>query len=269
VRATPFSFFAKAVFAFVAVNALAGAVVLMIFPARTAQLFFWEIRPPINAALFGALYLGGAVVVSWVTLRGQWEEARFLAPILVTAGLLISLVTLLHLERFTPGVRLAYWLVVYIGAPLLAAGIYWRHERRGADWTAAQPTTLPTRLIAAGLGAVLTLIGLGLLAWPAPAVALWPWPTTPLVVRIFAAWFTAFGAGLLWFLVERDWRRLRHVATLMVAAAALDLLMVALHWRDIPAFSLSLGLYVFHLGMFGVVGLLLHALQWFAPARRP
>src|SRR5215204_4341631 len=111
---TRLSLFAKAVFAFVAVNALAGAVVLMLFPGRTSQLFFWEIRPPINAALFGALYLGGAVVVGWLTLKGEWEAARFLAPILITAGVLISAITLLHLDRFTPGLKLFYWLLVYI-----------------------------------------------------------------------------------------------------------------------------------------------------------
>lgn len=259
---TPLSIFARLVFWFVAVNALAGAVVLMFFPGRTSQLFFWEIRPPINAALFGALYLGGAAVVGWLTYRGQWEAARFLAPILITAGLLISLVTFLHLGRFSPGIKIVYWLLVYVGAPLLAAGIYWQHERRGAAWAPAVPTRLITRLVAVGLGALLTLIGLFLLVLPGPAVAYWPWPTTPLVTRIFAAWFTAFGAGLLWFLVERDWLRLRYVATLMIAASALDLLMVALHWRDIPAFNLSLVLYVFHLGMFGVVGLLLHGFQW-------
>jgi hypothetical protein len=259
------SLFARLVFWFVAVNALAGAVVLILFPSRTSQLFFWEIKPPINAALFGALYLGGAAVVGWLAYRGQWEAARFLGPILITAGVLISLVTLLHLDRFTPGLKLVYWLVVYIGAPLLAAGIYWQQERRGAAWAPAVPTRLLTRLTAVGLGAVLTLIGLFLLILPGPAVAYWPWPTTPLVTRIFAAWFTAFGAGLLWFLFERDWLRLRHIATLMMAASALDLLMVALHWRDIPAFSLSLVLYVFHLGLFGIVGVFLHAFQWGQP----
>ena len=88
----------------------------MLFPSRTETLFFWEIAPPINAALFGALYLSGAFVVSLVTARGRWEPGRFLVPVLVTAAALISGVTLLHLDRFTPGVRLAYWLLVYVGA---------------------------------------------------------------------------------------------------------------------------------------------------------
>jgi hypothetical protein len=77
----PMSTLMKVVFWFVAANALVGACSLIFFPADTARLFFWEIKPPINAALFGALYLGGAAVVALVTYRARWEQARFLIPI--------------------------------------------------------------------------------------------------------------------------------------------------------------------------------------------
>lgn len=257
----------KVVFAFVAVNALAGALSLLLFPTRTAALFFWEITPALNAALFGALYLGGAVVVGWVTVRGQWEGARFLIPVLVAAGGLISLVTLLHLDRFQPGFKLAYWLIIYVGAPVLALGFYLTHERRGAAWTVTRPTHLLTRLVAVGLGAVLLLVGLGLLLFPRVAIPLWPWPMTPLMLRIFAAWFSAFGAGLLWFLVEREWTRVQHIATLMIAASALDLLMIFVHRADLTTTGLSLWVYCFHLALFGAVGLLLHGLQFLFGAR--
>ena len=53
------------------------------------------------------------------------------------------------------------------------------------------------------------------------------------MVRIFASWFAAFGVGLLWFRVERDWERVRHVADLMMATAGLDLLMVFVHRQDL------------------------------------
>ena len=86
---TPMVLFTKVIFWFIAVNALVGAMSLMLFPNRTDALFFWEITPPINAALFGALYLGGAATVAWVTYRGLWEPARFLVPILVSAGFFI------------------------------------------------------------------------------------------------------------------------------------------------------------------------------------
>jgi hypothetical protein len=257
----PMSPLMKVVFWFVAVNALAGAILLIFFPGDTARLFFWEINPPINAALFGALYLGGAAVVALLTYRGRWEPARFLIPVLVSAGVLISITTLLHLDRFSPGLRLIYWLVIYVGAPLLALLFYAQHERSGANWTVTQPVTPATRALAVTIGTVLVLLGILVLIWPGPVVAQWPWTITPLMVRIFASWFSAFGVGLLWFWVERDWKRLRHVATLMIAAAGLDLLMVFVHRQDLTSVGLGLWLYCFHLALFGLVGLLMYGLQ--------
>jgi hypothetical protein len=257
----PLSLAARVILWFVAVNALIGAASLLLFPSRTETLFFWEITPAINAALFGALYLSGAFVVGLVTARGLWEPARFLVPVLVTAGALISGVTLLHLDRFTPGARLVYWLLVYVGAPLLALWVYARHERPPANWSVVEPVRPLTRGVAVALGALLTVLGLAAIASPAPVVARWPWPTSPLMVRIFAAWFTAFGAGLLWFLVERDWRRIRLIPIMMAAASALDLVMLFIHRRDVTSTGLNLWLFVIHLALFGAVGLLMLAWQ--------
>jgi hypothetical protein len=258
----PMSSFMRFVFWFVAANALVGALSLIFFPGDTDRLFFWEINPPINAALFGALYLGGAAVVALVTYRGQWEPARFLIPVLVSAGALISVTTLLHLDRFTPGLRLVYWLVIYIGAPLLALLFYVQHERSGAaNWTATRPVTRATRTLAVTVGAVLVVLGILALIWPEQVVAQWPWPITPLMVRIFASWFSAFGVGLLWFWIERDWERVRHIADLMIAAAGLDLLMVFIHRQDLTSVGANLWLYCFHLALFGLVGLLMYWLQ--------
>jgi hypothetical protein len=91
---------------------------------------------------------------------------------------------------------------------------------------------------------------------------------TPLMLRIFAAWFGAFGAGLLWFLVEREWSRLRLVANLMIASAGLDLLMIFIHRADLTSRGFDLWLYCLHLALLGGVGLLMHALQR-RPARPP
>jgi hypothetical protein len=251
----------KLVFWFVAVNALAGALSLMLFPTSTDKLFFWTITPSINASLFGALYLGGAATVAWVTYRGAWEAARFLIPILVTAGVLISATTWLHLDRFEPGFKLLYWLVIYVGAPLLALMFYALHERAGADWGVIEPVRPAARGIALVLGVVLVIGGIALLIWPGSLILYWPWPISALMLRIFASWFSAFGAGLLWFLLERDWRRVRHVASLMVAAAGADLLMIVLYRDELTSTGVSLWIYCLHLSVFGLAGLLMHWLQ--------
>jgi hypothetical protein len=259
---TPMSPLMRIVFWFVAANALAGALSLMLFPQHTATLFFWEIAPALNAALFGALYFGGAVVVALVSYQGRWEGARFLIPVLVTAGVLIALTTFLHLERFTPGFKLWYWLIIYIGAPLLAGLFYFQHERAGANWSAQEPITPATRQVAIAVGLLLIGAGIFTLARPAVVVEAWPWPTSPLMVRIFASWFSAFGVGLLWTLVERDWGHLRHMANLMIAAAVLDLVMVFIHRGDLTGDGLRVGIFCAHLAAFGLVGGLMRWLQW-------
>jgi hypothetical protein len=265
---TPMSPFMKIVFWFVAANALAGALSLMLFPTNTASLFFWEISPALNAALFGALYFGGASVVALVTYQARWEAARFLIPVLVAAGVLIALTTILHADRFTPGFKFWYWMLIYVGAPLLALLFYFQHERNGANWSVQEPIIPATRRIAIGMGSLLIAAGIFTLLQPRVVVAAWPWPTTPLMVRIFAAWFSAFGVGLLWTLVDRDWGRVRHMANLMLAAAALDMTMLIIHRGDLTGNSLQIGLFCVHLAAFGLVGGLMHWLQRQAHRRR-
>ena len=257
----PLTLASRLIFGFVAVNALAGAGSLIFFPHQTDQLFFWEIKPALSAALFGALYLGGAAMVGWVTYRGIWEEARFLVPILVSAGLFISVVTLIHLERFTPGFMSFYWLVIYIGAPLLAVWVYVKQERQGANWFVHEPILPATQLLAGGSGLTLVVVGITIMIWPEFVVANWPWPVAALMIRIFAAWFSAFGVGLLWFLIDRDWQRLHHIPTLMMAAAGADLLMLMIHVADLTDVGVRLWLYIGHLTAFGLIGWGLYRLQ--------
>jgi hypothetical protein len=258
---TPMSPLMRLVFWFVAANALAGALSLILFPGHTATLFFWEINPALNATLFGALYFGGAAVVALVTYQGRWEAARFLIPVLVAAGILIALTTFLHLDRFTPGFKLWYWLVIYIGAPLLAGFFYLQHERAGANWVVQTPIVPATGRLAVGIGILLLGAGVFVLLQPQMVVAAWPWPTSALMVRIFAAWFSAFGVGLLWMLVDRDWGRLQHMANLMIAAAMLDLVMLIIHRNNVTGSGLQIALFIIHLAAFGLAGVLMHWLQ--------
>lgn len=258
---TPMTPFTLVVLWFVGLNALAGAASLLLAPAATASLFFWTITPPLNAALFGALYLGGGVAVCLLAWRGDWEPARALVPVLVSAGLLITGVTLAHLERFSSGPRLVYWLLVYAGAPLLALVMYVVQERRGASWSVRVPLRQATRVLAAASGGLLLGAGLLVLVRPGMLVELWPWSITPLMLRVFAAWFAGIGAGLLWFLVENDWSRLALLPRLLVAATGLDLAVLVAYRDNLPAVGLQLWLYLTHLVGLAVLGLLLHWLQ--------
>lgn len=261
---TKLQWWARLIFGFVALNAFLGAMLLIFLPTQTDKLFFWAVRPPINAGLFGVLYLGGATAVSIATYRNQWEPVRYLVPILVAAGILISWVTLLHLDSFASGIRLAYWLIIYVGAPLLAILIYVFQERRGGNWEVIVPVRPFTRHIAILSGTIIVIVAVLIILWPETAVANWTWQITPLMIRIFAAWFGAFGAGLLWFKVERDWQRLSQIPNLMIAAAGLDLLILFIH-RQTVIVDLNFWFYCSHLILFVLIGLLLHWSQTRSP----
>jgi hypothetical protein len=251
---------ARLIYGFVALNALVGALILILLPGQTETLFFWTITPPLNARLFGVLYLGGATAVFLAVWHNEWESVRYLVPILVAAGILISWVTLLHLDNFASDIRTVYWLVIYVGAPLLALLVYGFQERRGANWAVTVPVRPFTCRVALVTGSIVIILAVGIIVWPETAVAHWPWPTSALMVRIFAAWFGAFGLGLLWFRVEHNWQRLHQIPTLMIAAAGLDLLIVLLHRDTLTStgFDLNLWLYTGHLLAFIGIGLLLH-----------
>lgn len=184
----PMSLPMRLVLAFVAANAFAGAASLMLFPAGTDAGFFWALTPPVNATLFGALYLAAGGLVAWAAFKGVWETARYLAPMVVVFSALMLAATLLHLHRFDPGMRLAYWLAVYVTA--LVAGVYFyvRHERGGAAWAVRGQRTPPavrsvTRVVGL-VAAVFVVVGFAL---PGFVMALWPWTLTPLTTQAFLA----------------------------------------------------------------------------------
>jgi hypothetical protein len=142
--------------------------------------------------------------------------------------------TLLHLDSFDPGGELAYWLLVYIVAPLAGIVFYVQHERGGASWrVVGQPVAPATRAVAVAAGAGAALFTLLAYVFPGAVAERWPWTISPLMVRVFVSWVSAIAVGLLWFAVEPDWSRLWPVAALLVGSAALMLLMLVVHREDL------------------------------------
>ena len=219
---------------FVAVNAFAAAISLIIFPRDTSSTFFWTIAPPINAAMFGALYLAAGVSVARAAVQGRWEPARYLAPMIPAFTAAMLLTTLLHFDRLDRGVELYYWIFVYIFAPLAGIFLFVSHERRGSSWSIeSRPTARPLRAVAVAAGGATLVYAIVCYGWPELIGRLWPWTITPLMVRVFASWLFAFAAGLLWFGREPDWERMRPVADMLLLTAALLGLMLILHRSDV------------------------------------
>jgi len=259
---TPISRPMKIAFLFILVNTVFGAGSLILFSDRTESLFFWKISPPINAALFGSFYFGGALAVIQALRIGKWEWARFQIPVLFVATFLFSVVTFLHFDAFFQDFRLYYWLIIYLAGPVLGVIFYLQHERAGATWQVIGQSLRPaTRNLALVLGVLIGIFGVVGLIWPAPLTEFSPWPMSPLMMRIIAASFNAFLPALLWFGREKDWQRLYPIANLMMATAALNLLMVFVHRADLKPGAPNLGPVIGVLVGLGLVGGLMHWLQ--------
>lgn len=251
----PMSLPMRLVLAFVAANAFAGAASLMLFPAATDAGFFWALTPPISAGMFGALYLAAGGLVAWAALKGVWETARYLALMIVVFSAMMLAATLLHLHRFDPGVRLLYWLAVYVAA-LLAGGVFYlQHERGGAIWAVRGQRTPPAvRLVARFVGLFAGVFAVVGFALPGFVMSLWPWTLTPLTTQAFLAWVGAFAAGLLWVSYDPDRDRTRPVGVMLVVTAALLAVMLMLHRGDLAPGPLGVGLFALGLLGMGLLG---------------
>ena len=87
---------------------------LFVFPAETATLFAWTIQPPLTAAFLGASYWASTTLAATCALERDWVRGRaFAAPYLI-AGVVLLVVTLVHIDRFHMDAVTGWaWLVLY------------------------------------------------------------------------------------------------------------------------------------------------------------
>ncbi|MDQ3854892.1 MAG: hypothetical protein M3281_00685 [Chloroflexota bacterium] len=245
----------RLVLGFVALNAFAGALSLMVFTTGTSATFFWTIAPPINAAMFGALYLAAGLAVAVAAIRGLWEPARYLAPMIPAFTGMMLVTTLLHLDRLDHGFELYYWIFIYVFAPLAGIFLYVSHERGGADWhVESSSVSGQLRVAAIVVGAATALFATVCFVLPSAVVRLWPWTISVLMVRVFASWLFAFAGALLWFAPERDWARLRPVGYMLLVTAVLLGLVLGIHSGDVNWSAWTAKAFIVAVVCIGVLG---------------
>ncbi len=242
----------------------AGGVVtsLLLFPTQTELFFFWKISPPINALLLGMLYTSTVIFVGQALWRGRWETARYLVAMLSYSSIMLTIVTLVHIDKFIPGIKLIAWLASYILVPAALIWFFWQNQKAGGIWDVTGTPVRPlTRLVALTLGGLMLFLSLTALLFPDPFTGAAPWQMSPLIVRAFASIWGAFSMGPLWFAIEKDWERLHPVADMLMLMPIFWLLIIVLHPQD-PALSVSnaIGLLSF-LGIVLLGGLSLRLLQ--------
>ena len=238
-KETPLSRGMKALWWLVIFQASGVVITLLLFPTQTELFFFWRISPPINAMLLGTLYTSTVIFGGQAVVRGRWETARYLVPMLTYSSTLLTIVTWVHIDKFIPGIKLNAWLASYILAPIALNWFYWRNQKDGGTWEITGQEVLPaTRLLALTLGGLMLTLSLTALLWPDPFTAAAPWPMSPLIVRAFASIWGAFSMGPLWFARERDWNRLYPIADLLTLMPIFWLLIIAFYPHD-PAITLT------------------------------
>jgi hypothetical protein len=211
-----------------------AVVVLWGFPARTADLWAWGIKPQLTAMFLGSGYGAGAYFF-WRTFRaGRWHPSSpGVLGASVFAGLML-IATLIHWDRFNHGhapalAAIAFygWTVVYIVSPF-AVFYLWRRNQ-ATDPRApepGEPTVPPSARLAARVFAAAALAG-GLLFFAVPQVAIdiWPWLLTPLTARVLASFTVQVGVGAL--MLSRDSRWSAWTLLVQTFFVACGLLLVA------------------------------------------
>jgi hypothetical protein len=196
--------------------------VLYPWPGDTDHLFAWHIRPTMTAMVLGSAYLGGAYFFVCAARARSWHTVKAgFVPVAVFASLM-GIATILHWDKFHHG-HVAFWLwvLLYFTTPLLIVLVWLRNRRHDAP-ADADELLLPilAARVPAAVGGLALVWGLFLYLLPAAAIALWPWPLTPLTARVLGA-VTCLGLAGIGARVERRWSSARlpfQVAGVMLTA---------------------------------------------------
>ncbi|MCW2615780.1 MAG: Thioredoxin reductase [Frankiales bacterium] len=213
-----------------------GVLTLFVLPEQTDRLFAWTTAPPLTAALPGAGYLAGCVLVLLSLRDPVWAHSRIPVLTILVFTVLTLVATLLHRDRLhvdDPGAVATFaawfWVVVYVVVPVAMVLVIVRQERApGADPEPQRHVPVPLRVPLA-VQSVLMVGGAALYVRPSTSDVLWPWRLTPFTARVVAAWLLAFGVATGLAAVAGDLRRLR-TATVAYAVFGLAALVALLRF---------------------------------------
>jgi hypothetical protein len=174
---------------------LDAAQVLLLLPERTGELFAWPIRPSVNAAILGSAYVAGGYFFIRVLTGSPWRLVAGGFPPVIVFVWFASAATLLHLDRLNDGgPALIAWVALYVVTPLLIPAIYLAERSRAGLAPAVRELSGSTRLLLGASGAVVFTMATIAFVWPAPVIDAWPWPLTPLTMRVGATVIALYGA---------------------------------------------------------------------------
>ena len=94
-----------------------GALMFLL-PSVAVILWPWKVSVPL-IQLYGAFFLGLALVAGLSSAEWRWEGVRTPAVMLMTLGIAIVVISLLHLDRFTSPLALFIWFVFFAAEALI------------------------------------------------------------------------------------------------------------------------------------------------------
>jgi hypothetical protein len=183
-------------------------IYLYFLQPRSAELFAWEINPPIMAAFVGAGYLGGSYYFIRVIFERRWHRvAAGLWPVGAFVWFMF-LTTILHWERFDKGhFPFQLWLAIYSATPFLIPIVWWRNRPADPGTPEAVDATVPDwlRLLTGGIGAIFFAFALVCFLFPDFVAGFWFWKISPLMTRVLGGWSALMGTGGLMLFPDRRW----------------------------------------------------------------
>jgi hypothetical protein len=211
----------RLVFVVVALVVLVGAG-LFFLPSAIAPRWPWSLTP-FNTRFLGAVYTSELFAVLVALLVNRWAPGRLILPQAVTFTAVVTLVSLVHFDRFDPQRPVtALWFLLY-SVPLVILSYYlWRYRHRPP--AAPSPPAPPWRAYLLGQGIILGIYGAGLLVAPGLFAAFWPWPLDSFHGQVYSAVFLTGAVGS--FVVAR-------------AAAPSELLVLGLAQATLGLFAIS------------------------------
>jgi hypothetical protein len=146
---------------------------------------------PLNARFIGALYVAGAVGVGLGAAVRALVDARIVLYAFWLITVLVLVMTLVYWNDFSADGTPWIWLATYVVDPIVATiaitllGL----------WHAGDPGRHRLSPLLAAEAVLLLAAGAAMLVAPHAMRHVWPWAFTPLLARVYAAFFFAFGVA--------------------------------------------------------------------------
>lgn len=182
---------------------------------------------PLNARFIASLYLGGGVVILLAAFVRQAIDARIALLSFLTITVLVLAMTLVYWREFTVDGVPWLWMVTYVVDPLVASVAVVRLGLIGAG----DPGRHRLTTLLLGQTVVFAAVGVSLLIASEGVLGAWPWAVSPLLARVYAAFFLAFAVGALLAAFERRPAAIRPLVAgsvvLLVSTATTSLIHLA------------------------------------------